>query len=175
MKKIAFSLLACLALVASASAGHQMASGKDYKGTPPPPCFQDQEFQLDLFGLHGWTTDGPHDDGFGGGLGLNFFFIRNLGIGIDGSVRDADGGDVLWTASASLIVRFPIEGSVCVNPYILAGGGVQGNDQTEGEVHAGGGLEFRVNPGLGIFAEGRYYWADDVEQAQARLGLRFAF
>ena len=163
MKKIAFSLIACLSIASSAFAGHQMASGKDYKGAAAVPCFQDQELQLDVFGLYGWTTDGPHDDGFGGGIGISYFFMRNLGVGIDGSIRDAD-DDNLWTVSANLIVRFPIEGSVCVAPYALVGGGIQGNDGTEAEVHAGGGLEFRLNPGLGIFTEGRYYWGEDIEQ-----------
>ncbi len=173
MKKILLSLAACLGLAANGFAGHQMASGKDYKN-PAPPCFQDQELQLDVFGLYGWSTEGSHDDGFGGGLGVNYFFLRNLGIGVDGSVRDAD--SALWTSSLSLIVRFPIEsGNVCIAPYILAGGGIQTNGTTHGEYHAGGGLEFRLPEGFGVFAEGRYFWAGNDEQVQARLGFRVVF
>ena len=173
MKKIAFSLIACMSLASGAFAGHQMAGGKDYKGGPATPCFQDQEFQLDVFGLYGWSTEGSHDNGFGGGIGANYFFLRNLGVGVDASVRDAS--SALWNASASLIVRFPIEGSTCLAPYILAGGGVQTNGTTHGSFHAGGGLEFRLNPGLGIFGEGRYIWAGNDDQAQARLGVRIVF
>jgi hypothetical protein len=174
MKRILLSFAACLSLAASASAGHEMvSSGKDYKN-PVPPCFQDQELQLDVFGLYGWTAQGNHDDGFGGGLGVNYFFMRNLGVGVDGSVRDAD--SALWTASVSLIVRFPIEGdSLCLAPYILAGGGVQTNGSIDGEFHAGTGLEFRCPQGFGVFAEGRYYWAGHNDQIQARLGFRVLF
>jgi hypothetical protein len=173
MKKIAFALVASLSLVASSFAGHQMASGKDYKSPPADPCFRDQEFQIDTFGLYGWSVEGSHDDGFGGGVGVNYFFLRNLGVGIDGSLRDAS--SALWTASASLIVRFPIEGSVCVAPYILGGGGVQTNGTTHGAFHAGGGLEFRLPAGFGFFGEGRYYWAGNDDQVQARLGFRVVF
>ncbi len=175
MKRILLSLAVCLSVAASASAGHQMVSSKEYKNPAPPPCFQDQELQLDVFGLYGWTNQGDHDDGFGGGLGVNYFFLRNLGIGVDGSVRDAD--PALWTASASLIVRFPIEtGSLCVAPYILGGGGVQTNGTTRGAYHAGAGLEFRCPQGFGVFTEGRYFWAgNDDDQIQARLGFRVVF
>lgn len=174
MKKILLSFAACLSLAAGASAGHEVvSSGKEYKN-PVPPCFQDQEFQLDVFGLYGWTTQGDHDDGFGGGLGVNYFFMRNLGVGVDGSLRDAD--SALWTATASLIVRFPIEtGSVCLAPYILGGGGLQVNSSIDGAFHAGGGLEFRSPQGFGVFAEGRYFWAGHNDQVQARLGFRVLF
>lgn len=174
MKKIAFSLIACLSLAGSVFAGHQMSGGKDYKGGPSTPCFHDQELQLDVFGLYGWTAKGNHDDGFGGGLGVNYFFTENFGVGVDGSVRDAD--PALWTASASLIARFPIDlGSTCLAPYVLAGGGLQANGTITGEWHAGGGLEFRVAPNFGVFTEGRYFWAENNDQIQARLGFRVVF
>lgn len=173
MKRILLSLAACLSLAASASAGHQVASSKEYKN-PVPPCFQDQELQLDVFGLYGWTTQGNHDDGFGGGLGVNYFFTRNIGVGVDGSLRDAD--SALWTASVSLIARFPIESdSLCLAPYVLVGGGVQTNGSIDGEFHAGGGLEFRLPAGIGLFTEGRYFWAGHNDQVQARVGLRIVF
>jgi hypothetical protein len=175
MKRILLSLAACLSLAASASAGYQMSapSGKDYKN-PVPPCFQEQELQLDVFGLYGWTAQGNHDDGFGGGLGFNCFFMRNLGVGVDASLRDAD--SALWTASVSLIVRFPIESdALCLAPYIVAGGGLQTNGTIDGEFHAGGGLEFRFPQGFGLFAEGRYFWAGHNDQIQARLGFRVLF
>lgn len=174
MKKIAFSLIACLSIASSAFAGHQMASGKDYKGGPAAPCFGDHELQLDVFGLYGWSMKGEHEDGFGGGVGMNYFFSQNLGVGIDGTARDAD--SALWTASASLIARFPLDlGGTCIAPYVLGGGGVQTNGTTHSAWHAGGGLEFRVAPGFGVFTEGRYIWAGDDDQLQARLGFRVVF
>ncbi len=179
MKKIALILTACLGIAGGAFAGQPV---RDYKTdkNPPAPCFKDQELQLDVFGLYGWSTQGPTGDGFGGGLGLNYFFLRHFGFGVDGSVRDAsDGarrGDVLWTASASLIARCPLElGSICIAPYFLGGGGVQSNDTTNGTGHAGGGLEWRATPKIGIFTEGRYIWAGHEDQVQARFGARIVF
>lgn len=175
MKNTLLSLAAGLSVVAGAQAGQPVVhSGKDYKAPAAAPCFKDHEFQLDVFGLYGWSTQGQHDDGFGGGLGVNYFFTKNLGFGIDGSLRDAD--SALWTASASLIARFPIEnGSTCLAPYILGGGGVQTNGTTAGSFHAGGGLEFRLPAGFGIFAEGRYFWSGPDDQVQARAGFRIVF
>ena len=48
---------------------------------------------------------------------------------------------------------------------------------------AGGGLEWRVTPRFGIFAEGRYTWTaryngengTNDDNDRARLGLRLAF
>ena len=85
----------------------------------------------------------------------------------------------LYDATGSLILRYPLElGSVCLAPYALGGGGVQGGaGKTVGIWHAGGGLEWRVTPKLGVYGEGRYDWADKQRQetSQARLGLRLAF
>jgi hypothetical protein len=171
MKKIALAAIACLSIGASAFAGHEM---KEYKQPLPEPCFHDQELQLDIFGLYGWGTDGSNDSGAGGGLGVNYFWQRNLGVGIDGYARD--GGSTVWGVSASLIVRFPIEtGSLCLAPYILGGGGYQENGVSAGSFHAGGGLEFRLTPTLGIFTEGRYIWAGPEDSAHARLGVRLVF
>jgi len=177
MKKLTLSVLACFAVAASAVAGVATSgkSYKEYKGDVEETCFNDQELQLDLFGSHTWQNGSGYDDGFGGGIGVNYFFMRYVGIGVDGNVYDG-GVHGLWNVSSSLIVRFPID-SVCLAPYILAGGGVQTDGKTVGTWHAGGGLEYRVVPHkIGLFAEGRYIWgADDDESAQARLGVRVVF
>jgi len=82
----------------------------------------------------------------------------------------------VWNVDASLIARYPLElGTLCIAPYILGGGGVQTDGTTVGSWFAGGGLEWRVTPRIGIFGEGRYIWAEDTESANARLGLRFVF
>lgn len=176
MKKIAYSFVACLALASSAFAGQEMKEYKDYK-TPAEPCFNDQEFQLDLFGSYTNTEGGGYKDGFGGGLGFNYFFTRNLGIGVDGNVLDA-GVNGFWQTTGSIIVRFPID-SACLAPYIFAGGGGQFDQTSSGSVHAGGGLEYRVVPQrFGIYAEGRYTWAfasGSDDHAQVRTGVRIVF
>ena len=180
MKTIVIALAACVSIGGSAVAGHAV---RDYKAdkNPPGACFAETELQLDLFGLYGWSTEGSSGDGFGGGIGVNYFFQRYFGIGVDGAVRDASNHgsreSALWNASASLIGRFPLElgGGLCLAPYILGGGGVQANGTTHGSFHAGGGLEWRATPMLGVFTEGRYIWAGHEDQVQVRLGARIVF
>ncbi len=177
MKNIALSLVAGLAVASTALAGTEV-SHKDFKGPAPlaEPCFRDQEFQLDLFGSY---TDSArrsrYSDGFGGGLAVNYFFMRYIGIGIDGNVFDGQANGV-WDTSGHLIVRYPIEGSFCWAPYAFAGGGAQFDGTSSGTLHAGGGLEWRATHQFGIFAEGRYTWsAQNDDAGQARVGVRFAF
>lgn len=174
MKKLAYSLVACLAFAGSAFAGKEI---KEYK-QPVEPCFKDTELQLDVFGSYTDTSAGHHTDGFGGGIGINYFFMRYLGVGVDGNVFDGGSAGV-WNFSGSLIARFPVElGGLCLAPYVLAGGGYENNSVSVGTWHVGGGLEFRVVPEkLGIYAEGRYTWTTSStdDQAQARLGVRFVF
>jgi len=176
MKKIALSFIASLAVASGALAGHAVVQeSKEYKGPAPIPCFRDNEFQLDIFGSYTWI-ESPSDDGPGGGIGLNYFFTRHIGIGVDGNLFDG-GHNGLWHLSGSLIVRFPIENDICLAPYILGGAGAALDNEAENTWHAGGGLEWRAVPEkLGVFAEGRYIWADDHgDAAQVRLGVRFVF
>ncbi len=186
MNKIALSFIASLAVAGSALAGQPMVStGKDYKGPAPlpQPCFRDTEFQLDIFGSYSFTTQGSSNldtddwDGAGGGIGLNYFFTRHVGIGVDTHIMDGNLNG-FWTFTGNLIVRFPIEaGGVCLAPYFLGGGGYAVNGEGEGIWQAGGGLEWRAVPEkLGVFAEGRYIWANEHgDLAQVRLGVRFVF
>ncbi len=177
MKNIALSLVAGFAVASSAFAGTEV-SHKDFKPMAPvESCFRDQEFQLDLFGSYtNSARRSRYSDGFGGGLAVNYFFMRYIGIGVDGNVFDGDANGV-WDTSGRLIVRYPIElGSFCLAPYAFGGGGVQFDQTSSGTLHAGGGLEWRATHQFGIFAEGRYTWtAQNDDSAQARLGVRFAF
>lgn len=179
MKKLTLSFLATLAVVASSYAGKEV---KEFKQQETIPCFKDQELQLDVFGSYsGAGSNEEFGDGFGGGVGVNYFFTRNLGFAVSGNVYNGqstfNGDRAIWHLSGDLVIRFPFEGSICWAPYILGGGGI-GLDGTQvGTWEAGGGLEWRVNPGLGIFAEGRYIWAasQDTDDTQTRVGVRFVF
>lgn len=182
MKKIAFPVIASLALATSAFAGHEVAGKetKEYKQPAPPVlCFQDQEFQLDVFASY---TDSHasniHGDGFGGGLALNYFFIRHFGVGVDGNVYDGENrgdDDAVYDFTGRLIARFPID-EICLAPYVFGGGGVEFNGRSFGTVHAGGGLEYRATETIGVFGEGRFTWGEnDRDSAQARVGVRFVF
>lgn len=81
---------------------------------------------------------------WGGGLGVNYFFARYFGIGLEQSVfgrnsgaRPTDGagnlnpnfdpgdyGFTRWQTAAHLILRYPID-SINVAPYVMLGGGAQ--------------------------------------------------
>jgi hypothetical protein len=171
MKKLTYSILACAAVASSAFAGGEV---KDFKPVVEP-CFRDTEFQLDVFGSYTGSNKGSHGDGFGGGLGVNYFFTRNLGLALSGNLYDGDAHGV-WNVDLDVVVRFPIEGGICLAPYIMAGGGVETNGATVGTWNAGAGLEWRATPTFGIFGEGRYSWAAaDEDSVQARVGVRFVF
>ena len=175
MKTIAISALSALALTTAAFAGQPMASsGKDYKSMPEP-CIKDVELQLDIFGSYTDSRSSAHGDGFGGGLAVNYFFMRYLGVGVEGNLYDGDANGV-WNIDGRLIARYPID-SACLVPYVFAAGGVQTNGETSGTFGAGGGLEYRISPQkLGIFAEGRYTWAGSSDDsAQVRVGVRVVF
>ncbi len=184
MKKIAFSALSAIALSTAAFAGAPMVDSKD-KVIMPEPCIKDMEFQIDAFGSYTDTRGGGNGDGFGGGLALNYFFTRFVGVGIESNVTG--GGDTRWDLGGRLLVRYPID-DLCLVPYaFVAGGVVTGNGDTEGAIGVGGGLEYRVvAQKLGIFAEGRYTWTggdnggrhnsnNSDDAAQVRVGVRVVF
>src|SRR4051812_27290773 len=122
MKKNILSLALTIAAASSSFAGTEV-SHKDFKGLVPlpEPCFRDTEFQLDLFGSY---TDAVrrsrYNDGFGGGIAVNYFFARYFGLGADCNVYSG-GANGVWDPNARLILRYPIEGSVCWAPYAFAG------------------------------------------------------
>ena len=214
MKTIALGFLASAIVASSALAGDEVVN-KDYKQpAPPSTCFRDQEVQLDFFGSfmnlpyghdyyfqHFNNTPGFRDnqrDGGGGGVGVNYFFLRYFGVGVDGDFDSNVEGVANYTGK--FILRLPIEaGGVCIAPYVFGGGGgeslfddhnVNGfanrNVRGEGTLGAwmvGGGLEWRITPMFGVFVEGRYTWTAryngenglNFDNDRVRLGLRVAF
>jgi hypothetical protein len=161
MKKLTYSFLASAALATSAFAGHEAVVSKEYKA---------------LGSYSGAKNNGDIGDGFGGGVGVNYFFTRNLGIALSGNVYDGTHAGI-WHTDLDVVVRFPMEGSVCIAPYIMGGGGILTDGTTVGTWNAGAGLEWRTSPTFGIFGVGRYIWGANgyTDSAQARVGLRFVF
>jgi hypothetical protein len=173
MKKLAITALATFTAAVTSFAGTEVTY-KEY-APAPPPCFKDVEIQLDVFGSYTDSVNrSQYSDGFGGGLGLNYFFSRYVGFGVSSELRDSTDSAV-WNNSGQLIVRYPIEGSFCVAPYFIGGGGILSDGSNQGTWHAGGGLEWRATHSFGVFAEGRYTWASEDDSANARLGVRFVF
>lgn len=177
LKKLALCAVTCFVLASVATAGTSMASGKeykDYKQPAPLTCFDDTEFQLDLFG----TAIGVQNAGVGagGGIGLNFYFIRYVGVGIDGMLAGDGDGNFIGNTTGNLLIRIPID-SICLAPYFLGGGGYQFDGNDGGILQAGGGLEYRfIRHSLAVYGEGRYVWGFDTpNNVQARLGLKIVF
>ena len=137
MKKLTLSLLAVL-VAGTSFAGAPVVTSKEYK-QPVVPCFRDQEFALDLFysfndaehqgnrvvnrsntevvGDPTFITDEltisqPQyfRDGSGGGVGLNFFFARYFGIGVEGNWWN--GVNTGGSATASIGVVRDTDGNI---------------------------------------------------------------
>jgi hypothetical protein len=189
------SALFLASLASTAFAGHEIVTtNKNYKAPVPEACFREGELQIDLFGMYvdgnGSEHAGPvRDHGWGGGIGFNYFFTLNLGVGVEAAWLDAKdnhgSGDGGYTAihnySGSLIYRWPIEGR-CVAPYAYLGGGVAGDGNNWAFGHVGLGVEYRIQPQkLGVFADVRWtYYGDrfgngDQNNFGGRVGVRWVF
>jgi hypothetical protein len=151
-------------------------------GPADVPKFTAQELSLDLFGT--FTSDESqfshlfqHDirDGvWGGGVGLNYFITREIGIGGDLNMPD-DGGKLVDAMAANVIARFPIE-SAGLAPYVFGGATRLTQPDWEWAGQFGVGLEVRFNPVTGIFIDGRYMWPENItDLLELRAGLRLVF
>ncbi len=182
MNKFLLTLAAVLATASVTFAGPMMMDGKSSKSfkTPmvdtPPPCIDAGEFVLGLFGAHAWVDSAEgdisesYDDGFGGGAELLYYPTRNFGIGAQ---YMAFGDAPIHLITGDIHVRFPTD---CFAPYII--GSVGGAVDSQNVFVAGGGvgLEYRLTPKIGLFGDGRYLYAEEVDEIiTVRAGLRFVF
>jgi len=201
MKKLVFGLVATVALAATSLAGTATySSGKGYKevkNVVTPTCFSDTELQVDAFGSFAVGERGEvgafKDHAWGGGIGVNYFFARYFGIGVDGElltgkedptlVAPEKGSDshLIGGANGNVIFRYPFD-SICLAPYVFVGGGGYFERKEWGSGDVGGGLEYRILPNkLGIFADGRWnYLGDrfsrgDLNFTLVRAGVRWVF
>ncbi len=199
MKNASLSLLLSLALAGTSFAGQEMvSSGKDYKTQPAPTCFNDHELQVDVFGAYvdgnASSHAGPvHDHGWGGGIGINYFFTRMFGVSVDATwiyakenaasdpSRSDNGSTIFHNFSGSLVARFPSD-STCLAPYAFVGGGFHVDGDQWASVHGGAGIEYRVVPNrVGLFTDARWtYFGDrygqgDQNNFMGRAGVRFVF
>jgi hypothetical protein len=178
MKYIA-SLFVTAALASSAFAGPVTYSGKAAKAPQPVvptgcECFA-PGFALGIFGA-AIFPEGAEDDSLGGGVLAEYFF--NEYVGLQGSYGIYATSSEHHQFDGSLILRYPIT-SVCIAPYVMAGGGYSTNSDKTGSWHVGGGIEARLESMncLGIFADGAYHFAEDDEQdfTIVRLGVKLPF
>ena len=188
-----------IAATSGVNAGSPMSSiGKDFnKSVVDESCFRAHEWQYDVFGQYSVGKSGRagvfREHGWGGGVGLNYFFTRNLGLGVDAAWldvkedprfgrRDADGDSTaLHSFSGSAIFRLPMD-RLCLAPYVYAGGGFHVDGEQWASAHGGAGLEYRVKPNrFGVFVDGRWTYLGDREEREdlnffsGRAGFRVVF
>ncbi len=114
------------------------------------------------------------DGDLGLGASISYFFHRNVGIEAYG-YSESTSEHFVDHVGGNLIVRFPL-GSSGVALYGLGGGGRQFDPVIQWTLDAGGGIEWRFTPHVGIFADARYVWADKTEDyGLGRLGIKFGF
>jgi len=140
--------------------------------------FPINEFSVDLFGTYAnenrFGDKRKWEDGHGGGgVGLNYFLNRYVGIGADSYVEE-------WKApyrvNGSVFLRYPIPGGFGFAPYGFGGGGRELKYVPQWTFHGGAGLEFRFNRYTGIFVDGRRVFPDKTEDyTLARAGMRLNF
>jgi hypothetical protein len=147
------------------------------------PKFTANELSLDMFGAY-VAAEREFTDIFetnirngtwGGGVGVNYFITREIGIGGDIGIFDNNNANFVDYLSGSLIARLPFE-QAGVAPYLFGGGGRTTEPIWEWTGHAGIGFEMRLNPVTGLFVDSRYIWADQLSDAALfRAGLRLVF
>jgi len=184
MKKQTSILLAAFALASTSFAGTSVVSSKEFKQPVTEiACFQDQEFTVDLaYSYNDAIKGGQHGyfhDRSGGSAGVNFFFARYFGVGLDGNwFGGGPDNAVLHQVTGNLILRYPIEmRGICAAPYIFGGGGEIFDGIRTSAFDAGAGLEVRLTPRIGIFSDWRYNFTsnDRGNVDTTRAGLRFVF
>ncbi len=148
------------------------------------PLYTPNELSLDLFGSYVaaerhftdlFDTNIRHGT-WGGGVGLNYFITREIGIGGDINIGD-NNGTFVDQALGSLILRWPFEGTGWA-PYIFGGGGRGFDPHWEWFGDLGVGIEYRLNPATGIFVDSRYMWHEkegSTDRIFFRAGLRLVF
>lgn len=184
--KVIRAFLALCAVGVMTSSVFAGSADKKVIVAPQQDLFRAGEVQLDAFvagaagkfGGPGVPGSGNRTvTGMGGGLGLSYFFTRCFAIGLDDTLGGLNGsGNTFNNLQGNLIARIPIE-SLHLAPYAIAGGGATwGNNNTQGNGNVGGGLEYRVNRGFGLFADSRYLYGNrGLNQSLTRAGLRFIF
>jgi hypothetical protein len=154
-------------------------------GTDADPVFRGNELSIEGFG--GGTLDEHdinhisgsrirHDGRLGLGAGLEYFLVPYLGVEGEFYTENPDHSFV-DEASGNLVLRVPIPiGSIGLAPYVFGGGGHQFDPFEDTFAQAGGGLELRLNPHIGLFADARAVFTENNgNHGLGRAGFRIAF
>ena len=176
MKSKGLWILAVAAvLTATALQADQWEERWTYERKEGVDIFPNNQLSLDLFGTyanHNKFGDARH--GFGGGVGLDYFFTKYIGISADTYIEE-------WRwpyqVNGDLVLRLPLEGRfVGFAPYVLGGGGREFKYIPQYSWNAGLGFEFKFNPYTGLFADARRVFpGETVDYTLVRAGLRIGF
>ncbi len=176
MKKLSLTLLMAVAVVGSAFAGTDAKTFKDKVVVEPTCLFRANELQVDAFASGLFYNGGR--PAWGGGLGVNYFFTKFIGIGVEQDVVARRGETTEWATIGNLFVRYPIC-SINLAPYAMIGGGGSYGCKRDGHGfgHIGGGLEYRLTSNIGLFSDARWIYSGDEPKSGVlgRAGVRFAF
>ena len=172
MKYIKLMVIA-ITMASTAFGGSNFKSGKEVVTSD---ChFRDSEIQLDLFGSGGFYQ--ASEPAWGGGVGVNYFFLKYVGIGAEQTIVGRE--DIAeWGTFGNFFLRYPIC-SWNVAPYAVAGlGAVYGQTDATLAGTVGGGIEYRFTDNIGIFVDARWLYNTDFSNNGAvvtRTGFKFAF
>jgi hypothetical protein len=174
-------------VVATAATSFAGTASKKVVVAPQDELFRAGETQVDVAFVgaagHYYRPGGPNHNNIGalgGGLGLTHFFTKYFGVGIDNSLGGCVGGNGVSGAvdnlQGNLIGRLPIE-SLHLAPYAIVGGGATWANYTgQGNGNVGGGVEYRINRGFGLFGDYRWLYGNNgLSENLFRAGARFVF
>jgi hypothetical protein len=187
MKKIVLGMMLAAALTLTSYAGEDVkGDAKDLKSPitnqgVEEPWFHANEWQADVFATYSDVlrrTSGAkfYSDGFGGGIGGNYYFTKYIGFGVEGFGWDANHGGV-GSIVGNFLFRYPLE-EWHLAPYALIGGGYDFGNIGTWKGNFGAGIEYRFTRHWGVFADGRYVLVDNGSVNNynlARLGVRYSF
>jgi hypothetical protein len=165
------------------------AWGQDAAASSPGPhydqgdYYQSCELSVDGFGtasVGSYTIDHLSNNRIrqntelGAGAGVNYFFTRNVGIGVEGYSENTT-GVFIDNASGNLILRLPL-GHSGFAPYVFGGGGHQFDAAKLWFGQGGVGIEYRFTQHVGLFVDARAVWPNETKYyGLARAGVRLTF
>src|SRR5579884_1446870 len=183
IKKWITTAAAAMLIVTCARADDSWLNTRLCYDTTGGMIFNANEFSLDLFGTYvagerhflAWPNTSIRHGLWGGGVGGNYFFTRYTGFGVDTAFIDGT-SHFVDHVGGNIIFRIPID-PVHLAPYAFGGGGYGWNPDKRYFADVGVGLEFRLNPKVGIFGDARYIWREGTapDECEIRAGLRMVF
>jgi hypothetical protein len=173
MNTMKVALIVALGIWAAGAVEARDSIADRFDVAPGTGEFSENEWSLDVYGFHSSRDkDGSSRDAWGPGVGFNYFFTENLGVGAD-TYMDAFSRPYLLNGSA--IVRYPLK-DIGLAPYGFAGFGRQWEHASQWTGHIGGGLEYRFNPRTGVMLDLREVFTDQSKDyTLVRFGVRFVF